>query len=69
VQQHAGTGPNGRGQGPERKIRHAVPEEIGEALLQKLIAGLDVTTVTLPTFLVKRKRNTGIDKDGRGGSW
>jgi hypothetical protein len=46
-----------------------VPEEIDEALLQELIAGLDVTTVTLRKFPVKRKRNMEIDKDSRAGSW
>ena len=69
VEQHAGAGPGGRRQGPEGKVRDAVPEEISEALFQELIASLYVTTVTLWMFLVKRKRNMGIDRGSPGGSW
>jgi hypothetical protein len=57
VEQHAGAGSGGRRQGAERKIGDAVPEKIGKALLEELVSGGDVTTVTYPAGAVKPELN------------
>ena len=46
MKQHTGAGAKRRRERAQRKVGHAVAEEVSERVVEELVARLDVTTVT-----------------------